>query len=91
MTRMKQLLADNVDTSHNLVYSIIVKGLKSVADLQKSLDEILINMLPNTEKTLSRFFQGVLFHLTRIQPNVMIGEAQVLAYLKVCLDNKQSR
>eukprot|EP01133_Synstelium_polycarpum_P007805 gene7805-9157_t len=65
MIRLKQLLADDVDPQHNLIYSMLKRGLASVEQFSKALEDILSNLSGNAERTFSSFIQGVLYHLTR--------------------------
>ncbi len=57
MSRLKQLLADGIDPTHNYMYSLIVKGFISITDLEASLEEILSHLLPAADRNLSRFLQ----------------------------------
>jgi len=79
MTRLKQLLADDVDPSNNLIYSLIKNSIGNVNDFGKALTDILSNLSGHTEKTFSSFIQNVLYHLTRTH---MEGY-KILSYLDV--------
>ncbi|KAF2075592.1 hypothetical protein CYY_003097 [Polysphondylium violaceum] len=79
MTRLKQLLADDVDPSNNLIYSLIKNSIGNVNDFGKALTDILSNLSGHTEKTFSSFIQNVLYHLTRTH---MEGY-KILSYLEV--------
>ncbi|KAM9964867.1 hypothetical protein ACTFIW_004659 [Dictyostelium discoideum] len=78
MTRLKQLLADDVDPSNNLIYSLIKKSLSSIEEFGKTLENILSNLSGNTEKTFSSFVQSVLYTLTKT-----FDGATILQYLDV--------
>ena len=55
MSRLKQLLADGVDPSHNFMYALILKGFQSINELEKALNEVLSHLLPTADKHMSRF------------------------------------
>lgn len=57
MSRLKLLLADGVDPSHNFMYALIVKGFQSINELEASLEEVLAHLLPTADKHMSRFLQ----------------------------------
>ncbi|EFA80962.1 alpha amylase domain-containing protein [Heterostelium album PN500] len=79
MIRLKQLLADDVDPSHNLIYSILKKGLMSGVDaFASALEDILSNLSGNSEKTFASFIQGVLYHMTKSQ----FEGYQIISYLE---------
>ena len=61
MSRLKQLLAEEIDTTHNFMYSLIMKGFQSLVQLEASLGEVLAHLLPSSDKTMARFLQ--VYHL----------------------------
>jgi hypothetical protein len=62
MSRLKQLLAEGIDTAHNFMYSLIVKGFQSILQLEASLDEVLSHLLPSSDKNMARFLQVFLIY-----------------------------
>ncbi|GAM27650.1 hypothetical protein SAMD00019534_108260 [Acytostelium subglobosum LB1] len=80
MIRLKQLLADDVDPSHNLIYSILKKGLQAgVTQFATALEEILSNLSGHSERTFASFIQGVLYNMTK---QAQFEGYKILSYLE---------
>eukprot|EP00026_Physarum_polycephalum_P000161 Phypoly_transcript_00161.p1 GENE.Phypoly_transcript_00161~~Phypoly_transcript_00161.p1 ORF type:complete len:2059 (-),score=306.68 Phypoly_transcript_00161:106-6282(-) len=84
MSRLKQLLAEGIDTAHNFMYSLIVKGFQSILQLEASLEEVLAHLLPSSDKNMARFLQGVMYHIVKTQNLPEIKALATLRALQLC-------